>query len=69
VFWGTLSTVSARRAHQVHVCVRFAVQVSAGEMALVLEGISVHRATYHRHFQLPIGHQAWEKRWRRRKTL
>jgi len=53
----------------VHVCVRFAVQVSAGEMALVLEGISVHRATYHRHFQLPIGHQAWEKRWRRRKTL
>lgn len=29
------------------------VQVSPGEMALVLEGISVHRATYHRHYHRP----------------
>jgi transposase len=30
-----------------------AVQVSPAEMALVLEGISVHRATYHRHYHRP----------------
>lgn len=30
-----------------------AVQVSPGEMALILEGISVHRATYHRHYHRP----------------
>lgn len=29
------------------------VQVSPAEMALVLEGISVHRATYHRHYHRP----------------
>jgi len=29
---------------------RSVVQVSPAEMALVLEGISVHRATYHRHY-------------------
>lgn len=29
------------------------VQVSPGEMAMVLEGISVHRATYHRHYHRP----------------
>jgi transposase len=30
-----------------------AVQVSPGEMAFILEGISVHRATYHRHYHRP----------------
>ena len=30
------------------------VQVSPAEMALVLEGISVHRATYHRHYHRPV---------------
>jgi transposase len=29
------------------------VQVSPAEMALVLEGISVHHATYHRHYHRP----------------
>jgi transposase len=29
------------------------VQVSPAEMALVLEGISVHKATYHRHYHRP----------------
>ncbi len=29
------------------------VQLSPAEMALVLEGISVHRATYHRHYHRP----------------
>lgn len=29
------------------------VQVSPAEMAMVLEGISVHRATYHRHYHRP----------------
>jgi transposase len=29
------------------------VQVSPAEMALVLEGITVHRATYHRHYHRP----------------
>jgi len=32
------------------------VQVSPGEMAMVLEGISVHRATYHRHYHRPKNH-------------
>ena len=36
------------------------VQGSPGEMALVLEGISVHRATYHRHYPRPAA--AVEKR-------
>lgn len=29
---------------------RDTVQVSPGEMAMILEGVSVHRATYHRHY-------------------
>ena len=29
------------------------VQVSPAEMAMVLEGINVHRATYHRHYHRP----------------
>jgi len=29
------------------------VQVSPAEMAMVLEGITVHRATYHRHYHRP----------------
>lgn len=29
------------------------IQVSPAEMALVLEGINVHRATYHRHYHRP----------------
>lgn len=33
------------------------VQVSPAEMALVLEGISVHRATYHRHYHRPDEHR------------
>jgi transposase len=34
---------------------RSVVQVSPAEMALVLEGIAVHRATYHRHYHRPEG--------------
>ncbi len=34
------------------------VQVSPAEMALVLEGISVHRATYHRHYHRPAAADA-----------
>lgn len=34
------------------------VQVSPAEMALVLEGISVHRATYHRHYHRPAASDA-----------
>lgn len=34
------------------------VQVSPAEMALVLEGISVHRATYHRHYHRPAATDA-----------
>jgi transposase len=32
---------------------RSVVQVSPAEMAMVLEGIHVHRATYHRHYHRP----------------
>ncbi len=30
------------------------VQVSPAEMAMVLEGINMHRATYHRHYHRPV---------------
>ena len=30
------------------------VQVSPAEMAMVLEGINIHRATYHRHYHRPV---------------
>lgn len=31
------------------------VQVSPAEMGMLLEGIQVHRATYHRHYHRPVG--------------
>ena len=34
------------------------VQVSPAEMAMILEGISAHRATYHRHYHRPAATNA-----------